>query len=172
MVEKSNHAEKIRCNHYYVCSKIQSLSYNQQLIEKANQVEDAFHRLGGFSEFSLHGKIEAEQTYNYRNKMEFTFSPHRWVLEDEPEGVDKSFALGLHMTGRYDKILDINNCHLQPEIGNHILSSARDVCLQNSQLRPYDPKTHIGFLRFLMLRFGVNTNDLMVNIVTLSLIHI
>ena len=166
VVEKSNHAEKIRCNHYYVCSKIQSLSYDQQIIEKANQVEDAFHRLGGFSEFSLHGKIEAEQTYNYRNKMEFTFSPHRWVLEDEPEGVDKSFALGLHMTGRYDKILDINNCHLQPEIGNHILSSAREVCLQNPQLRPYDSKTHIGFLRFLMLRFGVNTNDLMVNIVT------
>ena len=70
------------------------------------------------------------------------------------------------MTGRYDKILDISDCHLQPEIGNRILSSAREVCLQNSQLRPYDPKTHIGFLRFLMLRFGFNTNDLMVNIVT------
>ena len=56
--------------------------------------------------------------------MEFTFSPHRWVLEDEPEEVDKSFALGLHMTGRYDKILDINNCHLQPEIGNRILSAS------------------------------------------------
>ena len=80
--------------------------------------------------------------------------------------VDRSFALGLHMTGRYDKILDISDCHLQPEIGNRILSIAREVCLQNSQLRPYDPKTHIGFLRFLMLRFGFNTNDLMVNIVT------
>ena len=98
--------------------------------------------------------------------MEFTFSPHRWVLEDEPEEVDKSFALGLHMTGRYDKILDINNCHLQPEIGNRILSASREVCLQNPQLRPYDSKTHIGFLRFLVLRFGFNTNDLMVNIVT------
>ena len=98
--------------------------------------------------------------------MEFTFSPHRWVLEDEPEEVDKSFALGLHMTGRYDKILDINNCHLQPEIGNRILSVSREVFLQNPQLRPYDSKTHIGFLRFLMLRFGFNTNDLMVNIVT------
>ena len=166
VIKKSNYAEEVRCNHFYICSKIQSLSYHQQLIEKANQVEDVFNRLGGFPSFSLYEKIGAQQIYNYRNKMEFTFSPHRWVLENEPEGVDRSFALGLHMTGRYDKILDISDCHLQPEIGNRILSSAREVCLQNSQLRPYDPKTHIGFLRFLMLRFGFNTNDLMVNIVT------
>ena len=79
--------------------------------------------------------------------MEFTFSPHRWVLENEPEEVDKS-ALGLHMTGRYDKILDVNNCHLQPEIGNRILSISRSF-LQNPQLRPYDSKTHIGFYVFL-----------------------
>tara|TARA_B100001996_G_scaffold84970_1_gene62701 strand:- start:3 stop:1013 length:1011 start_codon:yes stop_codon:yes gene_type:complete len=98
--------------------------------------------------------------------MEFTFSPHRWVLDSEPEGVDRSFALGLHMTGRYDKILDIHSCHIQPKIGDRILSIARDVCLKNPQLRPYDPKTHIGFLRFLMIRYGFNTPDLMVNIVT------
>ena len=98
--------------------------------------------------------------------MEFTFSPHRWVLESEPEGVDKSFALGLHIPGRYDKILDINNCHIQPEIGNKILQVAREVCNSNSDLKPYDPKTHIGFLRHLMIRYGVNTNQLMVNVVT------
>jgi len=166
VIKKSNYAEEVRCNHYYICSKVQSLSYDQQLIEKANQVQDAFYRLGGFSDFSLNEKIGAEKTYNYRNKMEFTFSPHRWVLENEPEGVDRSFALGLHMTGRYDKILDVNNCHLQPDIGNRILSISREICLQNPQLRPYDPKTHIGFLRFLMLRFGQNTNELMVNLVT------
>ena len=166
VIEKSVYSEKSRCNHYYICSKVQTLSYEQQIIEKANQVQDVFCRLGGFSDFSLDAKIKAKQIYNYRNKMEFTFSPHRWILEDEPQEVDKSFALGLHMTGRYDKILDISDCHLQPEIGNRILSIAREVCLQNSQLRPYDPKTHIGFLRFLMLRFGFNTNDLMVNIVT------
>ena len=98
--------------------------------------------------------------------MEFTFSPNRWVLESEPEGVDKSFALGLHIPGRFDKILDIHNCHIQPEIGNKILAVAREVCLANPELRPYDPRSHIGFLRFLMLRFGVNTGDLMVNVVT------
>ena len=53
--------------------------------------------------------------------MEFAFSPNRWVLDSEPEGVDKSFALGLHIPGRFDKILDVNNCHIQPEIGNKFL---------------------------------------------------
>mgnify|MGYP001207157787 CR=1 FL=1 len=166
VLRESKHAERVRCNHYYICSKLQSLSYDKQINEKANQVEDNFRRLGGFSKFSLDDKIVAKQIFNYRNKMEFTFSPHRWVLETEPEGVDRSFALGLHMTGRYDKILDIHSCHLQPEIGDRILSIARGVCLKNPQLRPYDPKTHIGFLRFLMIRFGFNTSDLMVNIVT------
>lgn len=98
--------------------------------------------------------------------MEFTFSPHRWILESEPEGVDSSFALGLHIPGRYDKILDVDECHIQPELGNKILSIAKDVCLNNRELKPYDPKTNVGFLRYLMLRFGVKTDQLMVNIVT------
>ena len=166
VLEESPFAEKVKCNHYYICSKIQNLSYNKQVLEKSNQVEDAFRRLGGFSDFKLSDIIKSDIIFNYRNKMEFTFSPNRWVLESEPEGVDRSFALGLHMTGRYDKILDIHNCHIQPDIGNKILSIARNVCLQNPELKPYDSKTHIGFLRFLMLRFGINTKQLMVNIVT------
>ena len=166
IIEESPNAVKPKCNHFYICSKIQNLSYKEQVIQKGNQVEDAFRRLGGFKEFKLDKVVEGNPIFNYRNKMEFTFSPHRWVLESEPDGVDKSFALGLHIPGRYDKILDINNCHIQPEIGNNILKVAREVCVSNPDLKPYDPKTHIGFLRHLMLRYGVNTNQLMVNVVT------
>ena len=165
LVESPN-AVDICCKHYWICSKIQNLSYDEQIKEKSSQVEDAFVRLGGFLNFQLDKVQKANLIYNYRNKMEFTFSPNRWVLESEPEGVDKSFALGLHIPGRFDKILDIHNCHIQPEIGNKILAVAREVCLANPELRPYDPRSHIGFLRFLMLRFGVNTGDLMVNVVT------
>ena len=163
---ESKNAVEVCCKHYWICSKIQSLSYHEQIKEKCDQVKDAFIRLGGFTDFQLDAVCKAEQIYNYRNKMEFTFSPNRWVLDSEPEGVDKSFALGLHIPGRFDKILDIHNCHIQPEIGNRILSVARDVCLEHPELRPYDPRSHIGFLRFLMLRYGANTGDLMVNIVT------
>ena len=165
LVESPN-AVDVRCNHYWICSKLQSLSYDEQIKEKSSQIEDAFNRLGGFTDFKLDKVREADPIYHYRNKMEFTFSPNRWVLESEPEGVDKSFALGLHIPGRFDKILDIHECHIQPEIGNRILAVAREVCLENPELKPYDPRSHIGFLRFLMLRFGVNTGDLMVNVVT------
>ena len=184
VVGESPHAEKVKCSHYWICSKIQSLTYEQQLNQKEMQVEEAFQRIGGFGDFKLNDIKSADPIYYYRNKMEFTFSPHRWVLDSEPEGVDSSFALGLHIPGRFDKILDIDDCHIQPEIGNKILSVAREVCLENLDLKPYDPRTNVGFLRHLMLRFGVNTDQLMVNIVTayddinklspliLSLIHI
>ena len=166
VLSESPDATNASCGHYWICSKLQNLSYKRQIDEKVSQVEDAFRRIGGLSNFTLEKVREADSIYHYRNKMEFTFSPNRWVLDSEPEGVDRSFALGLHIPGRFDKILDINNCYIQPEIGNRILSVTRDVCLSNRELRPYDPKSHIGFLRFLMLRYGMNTQDLMVNIVT------
>ena len=166
VLSESPDATNASCGHYWICSKLQNLSYKRQIDEKVSQVEDAFRRIGGLSNFTLVKVREAESVYHYRNKMEFTFSPNRWVLDSEPQGVDRSFALGLHIPGRFDKILDINNCYIQPEIGNRILSVTRDVCLSNRELRPYDPKSHIGFLRFLMLRYGMNTQDLMVNIVT------
>ena len=166
VLEQSPLATEARCDHYWICSKLQTLSYEEQLKEKEKQVVDAFQRIGGFTDFTINGVRSAENKYNYRNKMEFTFSPHRWILESEPEGVDSSFALGLHIPGRYDKILDLDTCHIQPDIGNKILGIAREVCLKNLDLKPYDPKTNIGFLRHLMLRFGVKTNQLMINIVT------
>ena len=168
ILEESHNTVDARCSHFGVCGgcKIQNLSYEEQLNEKAQQVEDAFHRLGGFNDFKMDNIVGADPIFNYRNKMEFTFSPYRWVLESEPKDVDKTFALGLHIPGRYDKILDINECHIQPEIGNQILKITRDVCLKHEELKPYDPKSHIGFLRYLMLRYGINTNQIMVNIVT------
>ena len=166
IIDDSPFVAESKCSHYWICSKLQSLSYDQQLKEKEKQVEDAFQRLGGFSDFKLDDIKGAKQIYNYRNKMEFTFSPHRWILESEPEGVDSSFALGLHIPGRYDKILDVDECHIQPELGNKILSIAKDVCINHRELKPYDPKTNVGFLRYLMLRFGAKTGQL------LSLIHI
>ena len=166
LLNESPNAIDVCCNHYWICSKLQSLSYSEQLKEKSAQVEDAFNRIGGFHDFKLEKVRPAKNIYHYRNKMEFTFSPNRWVLDSEPEGVDRSFALGLHIPGRFDKILDIKNCHIQPEIGNKILSLTREVCLKHSELRPYDPRSHIGFLRFLMIRYGINTGNLMVNLVT------
>ena len=71
----------------------------------------------------------------------------------------------MHIPRRWDKILDIDSCEYMPSVGSKIVNYVRDLS-KKSSLKPYDQKTHIGFLRYLMLRFGQNTNELMVNIVT------
>ena len=90
VLKQSPLATEARCDHYWICSKLQTLSYEEQLKEKEKQVVDAFQRIGGFTDFTINAVRSAENKYNYRNKMEFTFSPHRWILESEPEGVDLS----------------------------------------------------------------------------------
>ena len=97
--------------------------------------------------------------------MEFTFSKNRWILESEPRDVKSDFALGMHIPKRWDKILDINSCDLMPDVGSKIINFVRDLA-KKSKLKPYDQRSHIGFLRYLALRFGQNTNELMVNLVT------
>ena len=168
IIRESSKTVDAPCGHFGVCGgcKVQNLDYAEQISEKTHQVEDSFHRLGGFPGFKLDEVIPADPIFNYRNKMEFTFSSNRWIVKDESFNEKSLFALGLHIPGRYDKILDISECHIQPKIGNRILAKARDVCIAHPDLRPYEPKTHIGFLRYLMLRFGVYTDQIMVNMVT------
>ena len=116
-------------------------------------------------DFKVDTIIPAKHHYNYRNKMEFTFSNNRWVMPGEPEGVARDFALGMHIPKRWDKILNIDACHLMPEIGTAILNKTQSLA-QELKLKPYDQKTHNGFLRYLAMRFGHNTGDILVNLVT------
>lgn len=155
------------CEHFKYCGgcTFQQLNYDEQIEQKKQQVIDALQRLAGIDNVKLDKVIPSNNIYNYRNKMEFTFSNRRWILPNEPEDVQQSFALGLHIPGRFDKILDINECHIQPKLGNEIINFVREKAIE-LKLKPYDQKTHIGFLRHLVLRFGVKTDEMMVNIVT------
>ncbi len=167
VIKESPAHTKPVCEHFDFCGgcTFQQLEYEQQLEQKVQQVKDAYQRLAGIEEVKIDNVIKTDQIFNYRNKMEFTFSNRRWILPDESEKAKSDFALGLHIPGRFDKILDIRECHIQPELGNKILNFIRNKAIE-LKLKPYDAKTHIGFLRHLVLRFGVNTNKLMVNIVT------
>lgn len=155
------------CEHFKYCGgcTFQQLNYDEQIEQKKQQVIDAFQRLAGLDTVKIDKVIPSNTIYNYRNKMEFTFSNRRWILPDEPKDAPQGFALGLHIPGRFDKILDINECHIQPKLGNEIINFVREKAIE-LKLKPYDQKTHIGYLRHLVLRFGVNTNEMMVNIVT------
>jgi len=167
ILEESPNAIAPRCEHFAHCGgcTFQQLNYSEQVEQKKQQAIDALQRLAELDGVKVDKMIPANNIYNYRNKMEFTFSNRRWRLPTESEDVPQSFALGLHIPGRFDKILDINECHIQPKIGNEILNFVREKAIE-LKLKPFDAKTHIGFLRHLVLRFSANTDEIMVNIVT------
>ena len=167
ILSESKHVVVPRCDHFPTCGgcKVQQLDYVEQVAQKKQQIENIFRRQAGITNFELDEIISADNIFHYRNKMEFTFSNNRWVLPEEPEDVNKDFALGMHIPKRWDKILNIDRCHIMPELGNEILTKVKSL-VQELGLKPYNQKTHNGFLRYLMMRFGVNTGELLVNLVT------
>jgi len=167
ILEQSPHFIEPKCAHFDYCGGclFQNLDYKEQVAQKKDQVEDAFRRLGKIETAVVDKVVEADPIFNYRNKMEFSFSNRRWITKGEAENVKKDFALGLHIPGRYDKILDIHECHIQHPLGNKILQRTKELA-KELKLKPYDLKTNIGYLRHLVLRFGFNTDQIMVNLVT------
>ena len=167
ILSESKHAVEPRCHHFPTCGgcKVQQLDYDEQVAQKKQQIENIFRRQAGIENFEVDTVVPADQIFNYRNKMEFTFSNNRWVLPGEPEDVERDFALGMHIPKRWDKILNIDECHIQPQLGNEILNKVQSLA-KELKLKPYDQKTHNGFLRYLAMRFGQNTGDILVNLVT------
>ena len=167
ILSESKHAVEPRCYHFPTCGgcKVQQLDYDEQVAQKKQQIENIFRRQAGIDNFEVDAVVPADQIFNYRNKMEFTFSNNRWVLPGELEGVERDFALGMHIPKRWDKILNIDECHIQPQLGNEILNKVQSLA-KKLKLKPYDQKTHNGFLRYLVMRFGQNTGDILVNLVT------
>lgn len=167
VLEESPHFVPAPCAHFGYCGgcTIQQLNYQEQIQQKKQQVEDLFRHQARISHLIIDEVLPADQPFNYRNKMEFTFSNRRWITPEESPDTNQDFALGLHIPNRFDKILDINHCYIQPEIGNNILNL---VYAKSKQLglKPYDARTHNGFLRNLVIRFGEHTGEIMVNIVT------
>ncbi|MBE0538177.1 MAG: 23S rRNA (uracil(1939)-C(5))-methyltransferase RlmD [Ignavibacterium sp.] len=166
-----------KCKFFGTCGgcKQQDLDYDAQVKYKQQQVEEIFHKLGGFSDlpadkggFEIEPIIPSQNVFYYRNKMEFSFSEKRWLTKDEisKEGIlDKDFSLGLHIPKIYDKVLDVDECFLQSEVSNKILNFTRDF-FKNRNTSIYSTKTHTGFLRNLVIKQASLTIDLMVNLVT------
>lgn len=158
------------CRHFGDCGgcKWQGLSYPAQLSAKHQQVTDAIQRTGGFENPNVLPILGTQNPFHYRNKMDFTFSDSPWLTKEElASGAPdrNTFALGLHVPGRFDKVVDLTECHIQQPVGNTILNLVRRFSIQHQYL-PYSSKTHSGFLRNLIIRHGVNTGDLMVILVT------
>ena len=160
-----------RCRHFEDCGgcATQDYAYEKQLAAKRRQVAEVLAHLGGFKDVEVYNTLPSPQQFFYRNKMEFTFSRQRWLtkheIQSQAEVGDKSFALGLHARGRFDKSIDITECWLLSETSNRILDVVRQAT-KNHSLIPYSTHDHTGFWRFLVIREGKQTGELMVNVVT------
>ena len=167
IVERSDFEIDPPCNYHDHCGgcKHQNIPYDIQLKFFHQQITDLYKRLGGFEDVVVNEVMGAKDIYNYRNKMEFSFSPHRWMTGKFEEDKPKDFALGLRAPGNYWKSIDINECLIAPKESKMIMHLVRDFAYKNN-LSLYDQHEHVGLLRHLMIRKGVNTDQLMVNIVT------
>ena len=152
------------CEHFEWCGgcTTQQLKYQKQLNYKQKQISDILNKIGGAKDLDINPIIGCDKTFFYRNKMEYTFSGVPWYIADESYD---DIIIGLHVPKRFDKILNINKCHINHEVFNEILKISEEVAVKENMI-PYDVRKHTGFLRFLVIRIGVHTNQVMVNLVT------
>ncbi len=133
----------------------QGLPYERQLAHKQEQVDDALRRIGGLDGFKLEEIEPALERWRYRNKLEYSFG-----ADDEGEAI-----LGFHARGRWDRIVDVENCMLASERGNAARNEVREWARFES-IAPYDGRAEKGVLRNLVVREGRRTGQVQTRLVT------
>ena len=165
--EYSNMRIEPFCRHFELCGgcKWQDLPYNQQIAYKRKQIVDNLERIGKVSPEKVREIMPSKHTRFYRNKMEYTFSAFRWLTKQEIESSDylETRGLGLHIPGRWDKVVDIHECHLQKDPSNNIRNAIRKYAIEKD-LTFFNLRTQEGFLRNLLIRTS-STNELMVIVI-------
>ena len=155
------------CEHFGTCGgcKWQDMAYEHQLFYKQKEVTNNITRLGHLELPEVTPILGSEQQYFYRNKMEFSFSDSRWLTLEEIQS-DKDLgdrnALGFHIPGMWDKILDLNKCHLQADPSNAIRNAVKQFAIDND-LEFFNTRNQTGLLRTMMIRTS-STGDIMVMI--------
>jgi 23S rRNA (uracil1939-C5)-methyltransferase len=153
------------CQHFGLCGgcKWQHVDYAYQLKFKENEVVENFRRIGHLDLPPALPILPSETHYFYRNKLEFSFSDRRWLTEQEIESgieLNDKEALGFHIPGMWDKVLDIKKCHLQEDPSNAIRLSVKEFAIRHG-FSFFNPRKRSGLLRTLMIRTS-STGDVMV----------
>ena len=164
----SENREKPFCEHYGICGgcKWQILPYEEQIRHKQCQVFNNLTRIGKVELPEMRPILGSKKTKYYRNKLEFTFSNKKWLTTEQVQaGVqfDNMNALGFHIPGMFDKVLDINLCHLQENVSNEIRLFIKDYANQNG-LEFFDIRNKEGFLRNIIIRTA-STGEIMLTVV-------
>ena len=155
-----------RCKHFGICGgcKWQHLPYDLQLKFKEKQVKDNLTRIGKIDLPEIRPILGSSQIFLYRNKLEYTFSNKRWLTTEEVNSdnkYEKEGALGFHIPGLFDKVLDIEECHLQPEPSNSIKNAVKHYAIEN-QLKFFDLREQEGFLRNIVIRTTKEGNTMVI----------
>lgn len=153
------------CEHFGVCGgcKWQHMKYEDQLYFKQKEVVNNLTRLGKIDLPEVTSISGSAKQYFYRNKMEFSFSDSRWLTREEIQSgtdFDNRNALGFHIPGAWDKILDLNKCWLQEDPSNTIRLSTKEFATRNN-IPFYNGRSETGLLRSLMIRTA-STGEIMV----------
>jgi 23S rRNA (uracil1939-C5)-methyltransferase len=156
MVKYSDMRSDPFCSHFGICGgcKWQNLPYEKQLHYKQKQVADNLQRIGKIELPDINPIIGSERQKHYRNKLEYTFSESRWLTDDEVKSkveLPERRALGFHLNGKFDRILDIETCYLQDDLGNQIRKAARDFTISNDYSY-YNQRQNKGLMRNLIIR--------------------
>lgn len=152
----SKERQEAFCEHFGICGgcKWQILPYPQQLKYKQKQVFDNLSRIAKVQLPEILPILGSEKTEFYRNKLEFTFSNKKWLTQEEID-LDSRFdnldALGFHIPGMFDKVLDINKCWLQDDISNRIRNFIKQYCKQHGYTF-FDLRNQHGLMRNLIIR--------------------
>lgn len=169
MITPSPIRVEAKCDHYTICGgcKWQHLPYSEQLKYKQQQVTDALQRIAKVELPEISPILGSEKIWEYRNKMEYTFSNKKWrTWEDVKSGKefnDSGNALGFHIPGAFDKVYHINKCYLQDDLGNRIRNFIFEIA-ENNNLSFYNIRENKGLLRTLMIRIA-STGQIMVCVV-------
>ena len=154
-----------KCRHFGTCGgcKWQFMGYEHQLFYKQKEVADNLRRIGGLDLPEISPILGSKDIYFYRNKMEFSFSDNKWLTLEQIKSdqiIEDRNALGFHIPGMWDKILDIEKCHLQRDPSNAIRNFVKATATKH-QLPFFNTRKQQGLLRTLMIRTST-TGELMV----------
>ena len=167
-IEKSPLRIEPFCQHFGTCGgcKWQNLPYDEQLKQKRQQVEDQLVRIGHLDIPEVRPCLGSARTRKYRNKLEFTFADRRWLTYEEiAEGGDiaSTPAVGFHIPGCFDKVLDIECCHLQIDLSNKIRLATKQYCIDHGYTF-HNARAHEGLMRTMVVRTA-STGEVMVIVV-------
>jgi len=157
IIRRSDERIDSPCNHFGECGGCTwlDLDYARQLHYKRRQVVDCLRHIGRFEDIDVADIVPSREQFYYRNKMEFS--------ANAADGT--AFTLGLHRRGRFDEIFDVTDCLLQSTISNEILARFREYMIRY-HVPAYHVSDHTGYMRFLVIREGKNTGQIMLNVVT------